>query len=394
MKKQMALLSLTLLIFSLMAFQNCGGKMATSAGSSGNNTNVIPPGSGNTNWNAGDNFIYSSLPSTYKSQMVETLLNTTGYATFSGPKAVAITSTGLGYVRLGPAGSAQSEVNQLSLQSCFAVSGGQNCALLASANVFAVSRNNLPNSFTFSMTPPSSPVAGTNIPFYLPTTATNIASAYNSASSPKALAIAIDGSAYYLVSQSTSTPVGSAAEAMRVALERCELTATASPCTLFAVDGNILFNPSFVNRTPKIDYLRTALGSDIPGMREAAYTTNIKDKYLANVNGTSVFGSIYMAANGALGFAYDPSATLAETTARNICTQNNPTGLPCFKYATNKTINNDVLLTSLESRRVYGPDHHCKVVPRASCTIHRQMGCITGQFYTTANGTVALESCL
>lgn len=387
MKKLMMVFSIVVSFTPVFFFQNCSSGAVDPAVAT-----PTPQGSNTDNWRSGDNFVYANVPQTYRSQMVETTLAALNYSSYPYSKAVAITANGLGFARLGAAGSAQSEINTRALETCFAISGGQPCALLASGSTFAVSRSDLPNSFTFRL---SAPAAMANIPFMSSTTASQVANLYLAAATPKALAIGMDGT-YFYTSNSASTPIANTAEASRVALERCELSATITPCTLFAIDNNFtVFSAAFFNRTPSIDYSRTALATNIPGIRDAVFAQAIQNDYLSRVNGTTVFGAIYVTSAGTLGYAYGADATAADNNARTQCVNNNASGntnFPCFRYASSRLLS--PMASNLAAIRTMGMDFHCKAIPRSSCAAHRQMGCITGQFYTGNFGSVSLENCM
>jgi hypothetical protein len=321
--------------------------------------------------------------------MVQVQLSSLGYAAFTGLKAVAITADGLGFVRRGHGTMTQDDVNKNALEGCYAISGGKACSLIATGDTWNVSGADLATSFLYTLPAPTA-INAASIPFIAPSEATAAASAYNAAAMPKAMALSLDG-AYFWVTNTAGAPVANAAEAQRLALERCELNAAAIPCTIFAQDNTVVFNPVAINRAPVIDYARTTLMTNIPGMRQSDFTSVIQNDYLTKGGATS--GAVYITADGHGGYAYGQgSATANDTTAKANCDARTTTAYPCFKYAVNTTL--QPLTPNLVSVKTYGLDIHCKVVPRATCAAHKAVGCPAGgQYYTIQAGLVALETC-
>jgi hypothetical protein len=378
----------------LLMFQNCGQGLqsASIAGSNSGASGTPPPDGGilvpppgGTSFAKGDAFNYNSLPN--KSQMLQTQIDQLGYTAYAGVKAIAVNAQVLAYIARKGSG-VQSDANTSALEGCFALGGGSPCALIAVGDKFEISSADLPASYTFTMTAPTA-LTGASIPFVMPNIRNSIASMYGSASSPKALVFSVDG-AYNWVTASDTPAVTTLAEARRVALERCELNAAVTPCTVFAENDTVVFNPAAINRTPAIDYARTAVMTNVPGMKETHYNSLVQP-YLTNVNGTTVHGVIYIAGDGAGGLAYNSSATTAETNAKNFCEANVSSGFTCFRYAVDKTVQS--VAANLFALKNF-PVPHCKSVPRATCAAHRAMGCGPGMYYTMNGTAPALENCL
>lgn len=397
MKKSLPAVSLSVLAISvLLAFQNCAEPLPHGAviyeqgmGSGGTplpgTPGPLPTLPSSANWVAGDAFNYPDLPAAMQSQMVLTQLVELGYAGYTGPKAVAVSASGLGMVRRALAGVTQAQVEKMALDSCYAISGGQPCMVIAYGNAWKVSRATLNNPFTYKLAAPTT-ISAATIPFLAPADAASGASSYNSAATPKAMAVSMDGN-YMWVAQSASSPLADLAEARRLALERCELAAGAIPCTLFAENATVVFTPANVNRTFAIDYARTSVSTNIPGMKAATYNTYVRDNYL--LNGGTTMGSIFISASGSAGIYY--GTVDAEQQAKSYCESTVSPGLPCFKYAVNAAI--QPVAANTASRRIYGLNMHCKVVPRISCAAHRTSGCPVGQYYTIQSSNVVLTSC-
>lgn len=381
----------------LLAFQNCGKGMQSASWTGDNNGAsstplpvLIPPGTttpttpANPTFNKGDAFNYASLPN--PTPMLQTQIEKLGYGSYTGSKAIAINVQGLGFVaRKGTA--TQADTNKMALEGCFALGGGLPCALIATGDKFELSSSALSSAYTFTMTAPTAINAAT-IPFVMPNIRASIGELYSQAASPKALVFSVDG-AYIWVTGSDSTPVTSVAEARRVALERCELTAAITPCTVFAENSSVVFNPSSINRTPVIDYSRTALMTNVPGMKDAHFSS-IVQPYIDAVDGVNVRGSIYIAGDGAGGMAYNTSAATAETNAKNLCEMNVSAGFTCFRYALDENVQNVALnLFALKNF----PELHCQTVPRANCAAHKAMGCNGGNYYVMDGATPKLQTC-
>jgi hypothetical protein len=274
---------------------------------------VVPTGPA---WAKGSPFNYDDLPSTMKSQMVRVQLNALGYAGFTGLKAVAITADGLGLVRRGHGTMTQDDVNKNALEGCYAISGGKACSLIAAGDTWNVSGADLATSFLYTLPVPTA-INAASIPFIAPSEATALASAYNAAAMPKAIALSLDGS-YFWVADTTDKPLANVDEAKRLALERCELGAAAIPCTLFAQDNAVVFNPVAINRALIIDYARTTLMTNIPGMRQSDFTSVMQNDYLKNVGKG---GAVYITADGHGGYVFGLAggAAAIDSTAKANC---------------------------------------------------------------------------
>lgn len=223
---------------------------------------------------------------------------------------------------------------------------------------------------------------------------TNVDSLYQAAMSPKALAIAIDGT-YVIAANTAAYPVGSNAEAQRLALERCELSTLMAPCALIAVNSSLYFDPNNLNLAPAIRYSDTLIGSSIPGMRNADFTNYIA-AYLTALNQPGYKGGLYIAAVGAWGASYSNVAGFdvrnkAQTDCVNSGVDQNQS--PCLQFASDKNIVATAasLLPAIRKQPI---DLHCKVIPRFNCAAHVSMGCpVPGEYYTTRTGQVQIESC-
>lgn len=383
-----------------LAFQNCAEPLPdtafhdeSSSGSGGGSPLPTLPGPGtsstplpsSTNWAAGETFNYNDLPAAMKSQMVQVQIEESGYYSFNGPKAVAITSSGLGYVRRMLAPATQAQAERAALQACNAISGNQPCGLIAKGNQWAVSRANLNNVFTTTLTVPSS--VTTSIPFLADSDASQAATSYNTSASPKAMAISLDGM-YVYIAQSSTDPIANLDEAKRLAMERCEMVAGSTPCTLYAQDGAVVFSPGALNRATSIDYGRTTIQTNMPGVKQIHYTTYISGNYLKN--GGVENGAIWINALGSAGIRYGTLTN--DTLARDTCASFATASAPCFRYAVNNVI--QPLAPNLASFKYYGQNAHCKVMPRATCAMHKALGCPAGgQYYVLQAGAVTLMTC-
>jgi len=343
---------------------------------------VVSPG-----FRAGDPFSYTALPASLRSQMVETMLTELNYATSTAPRALAISASGLGFVRrqIGQP-VPQAELNRLALQSCFAISGGEPCAVIAEGARFAIDERELAGAFTFTMSAPTA-LTPDQVPFLTSGLAQQAVTQYNAATSPKALVVALDNF-YTWVGNVTDSPV-TTAEARQIALEVCEVLSAAAPCTVLAENNTVVLDPAKINRTAAIDYARTTVNARIPTTRPAFYTNSIVPSYLANVPPQN--GVIYIQGNGAAWFRFTSDAATAESQALADCNSTATASFPCFRYAVNRTV--QPLTKLLRGPALYGQNLFCKAIPRATCAAHTAMGCPAGTYYTTASGSVALESC-
>jgi len=380
---------------TVFIFQNCGKSKSNSPAapntSTGGGTGGGGTGTGGTNFAKGELFSYSSLPDELRTQMFQVQLTELNYMSSSTVKAIAVAANGQGFVRrAGYTGMTQEEMNKAVLEACFVISGGKPCSLLVVGNYFNVSRNDLNNSYTFTMTKPTT-ISGTTIPFVRTSLATTIATNYLAAASPKALVVGLDGS-WFIAANTVQAPVSNLQDATRVAMQRCELSTSVVPCTLFATDNTIIFDPLVINRLPVIDYSVTTLTEVIPGIKLGTFTNAIKNDYLSKVNGTSTYGAVYITPDGAASYSYASSASKANADALAGCKQNEQPAFPCFKYATNTAV--EPLTPNLTAIKYYSLSLHCNTVPRETCAAHLAVGCPAGGSYYTINaGLIALETC-
>jgi Trypsin len=324
---------------------------------------------------AGDPFDYSVV--TPQSQMVATMLTGFGYAASASPKSVAINADGLGFVSIQPTGT-QADADLIALQACYVIGGGKPCASLASADVFDVGSTTLAASFNFTL---ATPTTLAQMPYVSGSNRTAAITAYDAITGTKAIAISLDGT----VTEINNTDViASQAEADRIVMERCEMTAQLTPCTLFAEGTAVVFAPSW---TPQINYAQRTVATELPGATAANYNAHIP-AYLAGVAGGDP-GYIYIAADGDGGDAWETTAAAAASTALGYCNEFVGAGFKCFPYATNDTITfGPANLVGYADKAV-----HCDSMPRASCAAHSSMGCTGGSYYIAQAGSVTLETC-
>lgn len=369
-------------------FQNCGGGVQAARPSNYSSsvnppTPGGPPAPGGANFRKNELFNPNYLPN--KTPMLETMLTGYNYQGYSGAKAVAITQTGLGFVTRKPSGS-QADANQAALEGCYAISQGQPCALIATGDVFNYSLAELSSKYTFTMQTPLQ-LSATAIPFVNSAQRAQVANDYGVAPSPKALAISIDG-AYSWASNSATLPLVDINEARRLALERCEMMAAVTPCTLVAENNTMVFTPNAINRTPAIDYYKATLADAIPGMRAAVFNVQMNQDYIPKVDRTEK-GVVYITADGRGGYAVSASAATSENDANAAC-QGNAGSQPCFRYAINRVI--QPLQLNLVAIKNYSMDLHCKTVPRVNCAAHIEMGCPANDNYYVINGNQVVRT--
>jgi hypothetical protein len=383
-----------------LSFQNCSGSGFKSSWSDQNSSNSSEtgndegedadseepaPGAG---FQKNDPFNYASLPKALQQQMVQVQLDVLKYGTYNtGAKAIAINRYGLGFVSLKSSGNVD-EAKLTALEACFAIGGAQPCGLLAVGDVFEVGLSQLTNSFTYNLT--AETTLNANIPFLTLATRTTVFTAYNNATSPKALAISLEGTSNW-VAHTENNPVLNVQEAQRLALERCEMSSILSPCTLYASNNNVVFQPAMINRAPIINYQQAQVSLGIPGMRTAAFNSLIRDTYIPNITPTN-FGAIYITAGGAGGYDYNStSSQSANTRALSNC-NSNANGKTCFKFAEKLVVEN--FLPNIKGL-TYNRLTHCLVVPRTNCAAHNAMGCFEAQAYViNSMGIPEVTNCL
>jgi hypothetical protein len=157
-----------------------------------------------------------------------------------------------------------------------------------------------------------------------------------------------------------------------------------TPCTLFAEGDGVVFAP---NWSPVIDYSRKIVSVNLPGTTMANYTAHVPT-YITEVD-AGYQGSIYIAADGDGGDAWETTAALAQSTALGFCTEYVGAGFHCVPYATGTRITFGPLDLAGDADLAV----HCNAMPRLDCAAHAAMGCAAGSYYTTHTGSVALETC-
>jgi hypothetical protein len=136
-----------------------------------------------------------------------------------------------------------------------------------------------------------------------------------------------------------------------------------------------------------IDYARKLVSVNLPGTTMANYNAHVPG-YLVRVE-DGYQGSIYIAADGDGGDAWETTAALAQSTALAYCNQHVGAGFHCLPYATGTRITFGPLDLVGDADLAV----HCKAMPRASCAAHAAMGCAAGSYYIAQPGSVALATC-
>ena len=377
----------------MTAFFNCAKPNVISSADLGSSGSGSGSGAdfGTQAFASGDKFNYSLVAT--QTPMIQAQLTADAYATSTAARAVAINAQGLGYVSESTAGNQQA--NQMALESCYAIGGSQPCVLLATSGTFAIGASALTTSSTYTFSvPTNTTVTSSNIPFLKYTDRASAASGFAAASSPKAMAISIDGtymvasaSGYFgtntdsrqLPASSLNVPA-SDAEAQRMALETCEMMSKYLPCTIFAVDSSVTLNPASFNYTPVIDYAPTSI-TEVPGVSMAIFNAAIKSVVSA--------GYVYISADG------DGGANVSATTANSSCVTNqsisNSGTYPCFQYSAGGSV--AMSSENLSAVKHYSLATHCEIMPRSSCAAHASVGCSGAKLYVISGNTVNLTTC-
>lgn len=371
----------------VLPFQNCSESLPDVAVAFEQNSFGGP-------WNKGDVFNWSLVPG--RSQMMNALVSKI-YMPATGPRAIAIAASGLGFVS-APAGGTQADANRAAQQGCFAITGGQPCALLAAGDRFEVGREELASSYTFTMSPSSATVVAAEIPFVTSALATSTAAAYNaSTQANRAMVVSLDGLLVTVINGAANVngAVASAAEATRIALERCEMMALISPCIPYAEGAAVRFNPTQINRAGIIDYNKLSPASFLPGQTVANGVAQINNRWNTIPTTANAKGMIYISADGRFGVDINTNPATADANALAACNTGANPNYPCFKYA-DSTVNPQIAFTGSNlTGKIFSYDVHCNAVPRLSCQHHKNMGCASGTRYTIhSSGAVQLELCM
>ncbi|MBX3021172.1 MAG: hypothetical protein KF799_05790 [Bdellovibrionales bacterium] len=383
---------LTLLCVTLgagvFAFQACkpvGSAMKANVEQSSGDPNAPRP---IVDFRAGDTFRYYNLP--YPSSMMEKLLSKWNYENSTSTRAVAIAQNGLGYVSI-LAGAQQMDVDKMALEGCYALSRLP-CALVARGVSFALNSADLDSSFTYQFSDTTT-MSAAAIPFVNPPARASLLTIYQARTSPKAMAVSVDG-VFTIADSDSGTALESDAEAKRLALERCELTAMIVPCTLVFVNDTVAFKGKELNAIPATDYTRTVIADSIPGLRAAHFATYFTAGYLLGVDAAAnVAGAVYIANNGAMGAAYsnNPSTDVAQQ-ALSDCQASAGSGVSCVRYGTGKNVS-ATAATLLPAIFKGSLDVHC-AVPRVDCSAHAKMGCPGGKLYSVVtSGVIEYKAC-
>lgn len=375
---------------SITLFQNCAESLPDQVYQN------LPSASSN-NFKSGETFDYSRV--TNQSQMVQTMLTSYNYMTASGSKAVAIAASGLGFVALSQ--GTQADANLAALAGCYHITGGMPCALLVEGNLFKAAGSALDYSYrAASIQGPYG--ATTVVPFLSSAAHATLFSSYASAPEPKAIAISLDGTVVpvtntnltvgYNGTPASIKPIAAIGDARQAALERCEMMATITPCSILAENMNIVLSLGSPERSPQLSFSLASVTRDVmPGQTKNVIVSEINNRYLTSTSP----GSIWISANGKYGLDKDGSATTASANAKRTC-ENGNTELalyPCIEYGASAGISSAWNPTNVLRAYRNNPSLHCKAVPRVSCAAHRSVGCPAGgQYYTTMSG-LTLETC-
>jgi hypothetical protein len=315
--------------------------------------------------------------------MLKTQHQELNYTKFLGAKAIAINKNGIGFVSLKAEGHDE-EAKRTALQSCFSIGRGQPCALLAVGNKFVVSSAELPASYKFFVDKKS--ILDDDIPFATDSKTDTVLASYKLAKSPKALAISLDGA---LISVTSDSEVGlNKTIAKNLALQRCELRASISPCAVYAVNDDVVFDPANMESAPSIDYYRTKVEKSIPGVSPDRFQKMIGNKYLKNLKKSH--GAIFVTKSGEVATAMSSVSQVdANEKARKKC-QEFSSRSSCFQYAEKTRVLN--LVTNL-SANMFSHKIHCTVVPRRNCQDHVAMGCKGKNVYILDKGVPQRVRC-
>lgn len=357
-----------------------GGDGGSSGSSGTSGSSGMPTGPGA--FAKGDPFDYAKVKT--RSQMVASMLTAFGYATATTPKAVAVDAEGLGYVRVMPASGTQAEAESAALDACFVIGGAKACGLLASADKFVEDENKLAATLTHVL---AKPAALADLPFVTASVRTTKTTAYKALTGFKALALSLDGTVVSAPKSSTNAALTTAAEAKRIALERCEMQATFAPCTVFAEGNDVpTYEPAAPTWAPQIRWTDKVVHISMPGTTDVNFNANVPG-YLGQVaNGQP--GAIFLASDGAGGDQWGSGNVDALALAQ--CQQRVGPGFTCFKYAAQATV---VMSPANIAAPTAAGVAHCESMPRTDCAAHLAMGCTTGMRYTTHTGSVKLEMC-
>lgn len=338
-------------------------------------------------FSVGEPFNYSKVAN--KSMMLGTFIQLDRYLTNqSGLKAIAISSSGLGYVarkfptEIDPV--TEEDIRRIALQGCFLVSAGESCALLAVGNQFVVDSETLNDPATFAYRIDDAllfEVEG--LPFMPLITSRRVLAEYSALQNPKALAISIDGGFEY-VSARDGVDLE---EAKRVTLQRCELRSRNSLCLTAAINETLTFElnrNSFVSAVP---WQQTTLS--LPSIPSVAGTT-ARNRINAYIEAVKLlpggnFSSLAISRNGRNMVAYSTvSQAEADSQAYVNCrdTESRPNVYTCATYSQGLNV-------VLDPRNIvrgysYSKNIYCHATPRLSCAAHREAGCdmqISDQFY-------------
>ncbi len=390
------------LIFIGLNFQNCSNMTSSSFGDSSSTgvggTEIINPVTGgdddddddsvNTGtetgsitavFSAGDEYTGQALISV--DSFVDTFVTSLGYRNFEFSKAIAIAQNGLGYASLTDINN-DDEAERMALESCNLITNLP-CALIVTGNQFVINSTDISNNLEYIL-PDLNGMDFNRVAIPLTTTSVRngqVVTDYINAAVTKAAAVSVTGGFYPSYSLTDEL---SEAEARRMAVQQCEMLSALSPCILYSVNNEVVFDPSnWVKRT-LVNYTNNNVRAITPpGSRDSTLVT-IGER-LDSLSNTEKY-AISITPNG---FGYiSVSESLQDAQQRSLSNcVNGAHNSQCIGYADSEGVK---MAPEKTQARLRYSELYCKTV-RFSCNDHRTVGCPAGSYWVQDPNTLAAE---
>jgi hypothetical protein len=313
-------------------------------------------------FSVGDSFNGQDLVSS--GSFVDSMVERVGYVTYGSGKAIAVASSGLGYVAL--TGGTNLEAERMAVESCNLLAT-DSCALIISGNSFVIDSTDVLNNMEYKLDGlKGKAFSASEIPM-ASTAKRDTAMVRNFMNAPgnKALAVSITGALYAAY---TTTHTLSESDVSRMAVQRCELESAITPCVLYALNTRVEFNPRGWMKKGSINYSNNDVLALPPPASRATALTSITT--LLDEVGQKKY-AIYATPNGYGYFGrHDNDNAEAEKLAKGYC-EAGVHGSRCILYASTRGvhINPEDSKAKMNFNGLY-----CKS-PRYSCADHRAAGC-------------------
>lgn len=312
---------------------------------------------------------------------LDTLISKFDYPSYTLSKAIAISTTGLGYMSMTDVVDT-AEAERMAMESCNLLTGLP-CALIVSENTFVINSDDLEDNLDYVLDGfKGQPFNRNRIPMASSKLRNSaVVSNYIDAAEEKALAVSITGGVYATYTYSFKL---SNEEVKRMAVQQCELESALNPCILYAVNNEVVFDPGdWVKKTSLVFNTNNVMAIPPPASRDSAREAI---QNLLDATGRDKKYAIVITPNGYGFFGTADTKEVALSTALNNCNSGAHRSR-CIEYATSAGITFST--NTLNAKSKHG-DLYCKTV-RYSCADHFNAGCSGGVRWIQNSRSLAAE---